>query len=204
MSSMVQDPESYFRQFIPKRSPILEKMESEAVSESIPIVGPVVGELLFLLAKISGAAQILEFGTASGYSALHLGNAARDVGGKVISLENDAERAEEAESHVREAGLEEIVEVRRCDALQAVAEMDGPFDMVFLDIEKKDYASLLPHCTRVVRKGGLLVADNVGFADADPFNRLLFEDAAWRAVHLYAFLPMHSPERDGIGLALRL
>jgi caffeoyl-CoA O-methyltransferase len=204
MSSMVQDPESYFRQFIPKRPPILEKMEAEAVLESIPIVGPVVGELLFLLAKISGAARILEFGTASGYSAVYLGNAARDVGGKVISLESDAERAVEAVSHIREAGLEEFVEVCCSDAIQAVAEMNGPFDMVFLDIEKRDYAALLPHCTRIVRKGGLLIADNVCFADADPFNQLLFRDENWRAVHLYAFLPMHSPERDGLGVALRL
>jgi predicted O-methyltransferase YrrM len=204
MSSIVPNPESYFRQFIPKRSPILQRMEAEALRESIPIVGPVVGELLFLLAKISGAAKILEFGTASGYSAIYLGNAARDVGGTVVSLEADAKRAAEATANIRSAGLEKTVEVRCADALETVAVMGDPLDMVFLDIEKKDYASLLPHCTRLVRKGGLLVADNVGFADADPFNRLLFEAAEWRSVQLFAFLPEHSPEKDGIAMALRL
>ena len=77
-------------------------------------------------------------------------------------------------------------------------------DMVFMDIEKEDYLGMLPHCTRIVRPGGLLLADNVGFADADPFNRALYESPSWRSVSLYAFLPEHSPEMDGLCMAARI
>ena len=68
MSPMIPDPEAYFRQFIPPRDALLLDLESEAAKEEIPIVGPVVGELLFLLARITHAKRILELGTATGYS----------------------------------------------------------------------------------------------------------------------------------------
>lgn len=204
MSNVVENPETYFRRFVPERSSLAKRLEAEAARDGIPIVGPVVGELLFLLARMHGAGRILEFGAATGYSALFLGEAARASGGRVVTLETDAGRAAEAEKNLREAGLQDTVEVMRTGALQAMEELDGPFDMFFLDIEKKDYAALLPHCARMSRQGALLVADNVAFADADPFNRLLHESPDWRAVHLFAFLPGHSPEKDGLGIALRL
>jgi predicted O-methyltransferase YrrM len=81
--------------------------------------------------------------------------------------------------------------------------MKGPFDLIFMDIEKADYARALPECHRLLRRGGLLVADNVAFPDADAFNRAIFKDPGWQPVALFAFLPGHSPERDGLCLALR-
>jgi len=88
--------------------------------------------------------------------------------------------------------------------LEAIPRMVDTFDFIFMDIEKKDYLSILPHCTRMVRTGGLLLADNVGFADADPFNRAMVDDPSWRNVSLYAFLPEHAPENDGLCLAVRV
>lgn len=58
-------------------------------------------------------------------------------------------------------------------------------------------------CRRLLKKGGLLVADNVGFKDADAFNRTVFASQEWKSVNLLAFLPLHSPEKDGLCLALR-
>jgi predicted O-methyltransferase YrrM len=62
---------------------------------------------------------------------------------------------------------------------------------------------VLPDCRRLLIKGGLLVADNVGFQDADAFNRTISNDPAWRSIALFSFLPFHSPEHDGVCLALR-
>jgi predicted O-methyltransferase YrrM len=81
--------------------------------------------------------------------------------------------------------------------------MEEMFDYIFMDIEKQDYIRALPDCERLLVKGGLLVADNVGFKDADAFNRAMSENPAWRSVTLFSFLPLHSPEKDALCLALR-
>jgi predicted O-methyltransferase YrrM len=73
MSAMMSDLEGYFRGFVPSGDDLLRELEREAEQERIPIVGPVVGELLFILARATGAGRILELGTATGYSAIYLG-----------------------------------------------------------------------------------------------------------------------------------
>ncbi len=75
MSNIVDQPEHYFRQFIPKREELLIELEAEAEREDIPITGPVVGELLCILACAAKARRILELGTATGYSAIFLAKA---------------------------------------------------------------------------------------------------------------------------------
>ena len=107
-------------------------------------------------------------------------------------------------NNFKKAGLEDRIEIRLGDALKTLEDLDGPFDLVFLDIEKKDYIRALPHCETLLRKGGLLLADNVAFKGSEDFNRALYERPGWRAVHLYSFLPHHSPDMDGLCLALRV
>jgi predicted O-methyltransferase YrrM len=84
-----------------------------------------------------------------------------------------------------------------------MAEMSETFDLIFLDIDKESYLPALSHCRRLLRSGGLLVADNVGFAGAADFNREILDNPAWRAVHLLGLLPRHSPEHDGLALAVK-
>ena len=81
MTKMIPDLEGYFRGLAPDSDALLLELEAEATRESIPIVGPVVGELLFVLARATGAKTILELGTATGYSGIFLGRAcAADTG----------------------------------------------------------------------------------------------------------------------------
>ena len=87
MSDIVDNPEEYFGQFVPDRDPLLSDLEAEARKEEIPIVGPVVGELLYVLVCATGARRILELGTASGYSAIFLARACRILNGTVMTLE---------------------------------------------------------------------------------------------------------------------
>ena len=204
MAPMIDSPETYFRRFVPARSPLLKDLEEQARTEGVPIVGPVVGELLFVLAHALQARRILELGTATGYSAIYLGAACAAVDGRLITLEIDPAMAARARANLQQAGLEPWVEVREGDALAKMAALEGPFDMVFLDIEKRDYPAALTACRELIRKGGLLVADNIAFKGADGFNQAVAADPGWRAVHLLAFLPLHSPERDGLCLALRV
>jgi predicted O-methyltransferase YrrM len=203
MSRIVDQPEQYFSQFIRGDDPLLRELEREAHSEKIPIIGPVVGELLFILSVAMRAQAILELGTAAGYSAIYLARACAVNAGRLTTLEIDPGLAARARKNLERAGLTPHATVICREALPWMSEMDGFFDLIFMDIEKVDYAPALGGCHRLLRPGGMLVADNVAFPDADEFNRAIFSDAGWRPVSLLAFLPGHSPERDGLCVALR-
>ncbi len=233
MAGMMPDMESYFSQFIPKEEGVAARLVAEAETEGVPIVGPVMGRLLAILTAAVGARRILELGTATGYSAILMAGAAvaasgadgvvaaggadgavaaggadgavaaGGADGSVDTLEQDPEMARRARENIAEAGLAHRIAVHRGDALKIMADLTGPYDLAFLDIEKSAYVGCIDPCARLLRPGGLLVADNTGFADADAFNRAIWSDPRWRACHLLAFLPAHSPERDGVCLALR-
>jgi predicted O-methyltransferase YrrM len=204
MSRMIQDLEGAFRKFVPARDDILLELEEEARQENIPIVGPVVGELLYILARAVQAGRILELGTATGYSAIYLARACEETMGKLITLEQDGAMAKRAQANLERADLGSYVEIKVGDASGEMEKMDGPFDFVFMDIDKEDYLPVLSLCHGLLRKGGLMVVDNVGFQGADHFNRAISESAQWETVHLLSFLPFHSPEKDGLCLALRV
>jgi caffeoyl-CoA O-methyltransferase len=204
MSEMIKNPEKYFRRFIPKRSALLKELEEEAFREDIPIVGPVVGELLFILARIIRAERILELGTATGYSAIFLAEAFGNLEGQLVTLENNPVMAARAQNNFIRAGFNDQIKIRLGDAIEEMKTLPGPFDLIFMDIDKAEYNKVLPYCRDLLRQNGLLVADNVGFEDAEPFNTAIFSSREFRPVSLFSFLPLHSPEKDGLCLALRL
>lgn len=202
--AMIAEPEKYFRKFIPARDEILLQLEQEAKAEGIPIVGPLVGELLYILARATQARAILELGAATGYSAIFLARGCEPVQGRVITLEWDERLAAKARANLAKAGLADRVEVQVGDALKLMEKLNGPFDLVFMDIDKESYLPALAHCHRLLKSNGLLVADNIGFAAADPFNQAIFRDRRWRLAPLFCYLPEHSPERDGLAIALKV
>ena len=203
MPGLIDNPEEYFRQFVPERDQLLIELEEEARKEKIPIVGPIVGELLHILARATQAERILELGTATGYSTIFLARAFASARGRLVTIDSDPDMAARAETNFRRAGLDRQIDMIVGDAQEKLSQMNKSFDFIFLDIEKEHYALVLPDCGRLMKQGGLLVADNVRFKDADPFNRLISRSSEWRSVNLFAYLPLHSPERDGLCLALR-
>ena len=204
MSNMVENPEVYFKKFVHPRNELLAALETEAEREEIPIVGPLVGELLSILARVTRATSILELGTATGYSAIYLARECETSNGRVVTLEKNPDMAARAKVNIHKAGLDDRVEIRVGDALEEIKKMQTFFDLIFMDIEKKYYIRALPDCHRLLKAGGLLVADNVAFKDADDFNHAIFDHPGWRSVNLFSFLPLHSPEHDGLCLAVRL
>jgi predicted O-methyltransferase YrrM len=203
MNEMFPEPEAYFQGLLPRRGALLKRLEAEAAIEDIPIVGPVVGELLYLLARIGRPRRVLELGTATGYSAIYLAQACRETGGQLVTIEYDPALARRAQANLTEAGVDAVAQIAQADALAWLAKTTARYDFVFMDIEKEDYVKALPHCGRILSANGLLVADNVGFRDADAFNRAIAANPAWRAVSLYALLPGHSPLYDGLCLAVK-
>jgi len=203
--SMITAAEQYFRGFIPPRDELIRELEQEAHREGVPIVGPVVGELLYILARATRAERVLELGAATGYSAIYLARGCEPANGRVVTLEWDENMAARARSNIAQAGLADRVEVQVGDAQKLMADMaGGMFDLIFMDIDKEGYLLALAHCHRLLKTGGLLVADNVGFAAADPFNQGIFADQRWRVVPLLCFLPDHSPEKDGLAFAVKV
>ncbi|HEV3001577.1 MAG TPA: O-methyltransferase [Solirubrobacteraceae bacterium] len=118
--------------------------------------GPVVGRLLEFLVWALRPRLVLEIGTYSGYSALSMG-LALPPGGRIITLESDPERAAFARRHVERHGR---ISVREGDALETIATLDGPFDMVFIDADKARYVDYYDAVLGKLAPRGLIVADN--------------------------------------------
>jgi predicted O-methyltransferase YrrM len=118
------------------------------------------GKFLSLLAAATGARRILEIGTLGGYSTIWL---ARGAGpdGHVTTLEYEPKHAEVARANLDRAGLSERVEVLVGAALDTLPNVNGPFDLVFIDADKENNPSYLEWAVKLTRPGSMIVVDNV-------------------------------------------
>lgn len=125
------------------------------------VLEPDAGRFLWFLTQTAGARSIVEIGTSRGVSTLWLADAARATGGTVTSYDTDPAAQDDARRTTGEAGLADLVDFRLADGGEALAAMpDGSVDLLFLDAERTEYPSWWPHPVRVLRAGGVLVADN--------------------------------------------
>jgi predicted O-methyltransferase YrrM len=118
------------------------------------------GKQLHLLARAVGARRILEVGTLGGYSAIWLARAL-PAGGRLITLEVDPHHAEVARANLANAGLADRTEVRVGPALEALPNVEGPFDFVFIDADKANNANYFTHAVRLSHPGTVIIVDNV-------------------------------------------
>lgn len=119
--------------------------------------------LLYLLARIGQCQHLLEVGTSIGYSTLHLAQAAAYTNGHVTTIDASAERQAEAHEYLRQAHLAERVTLLQGDALtrlESLAAESRTFDLMFVDARKSEYIQYLALAERLLKEGGLLVADN--------------------------------------------
>jgi len=125
------------------------------------VLEPAAGRLLWFLAQTLGARSIVEIGTSRGVSTLWLADAARSTDGHVLTVDVDKGAQDTAQESVRAAGLADRVTFRQGDGGAMLAALsEGSVDLLFLDAERVEYPSWWPHPVRVLRPGGLLVADN--------------------------------------------
>jgi predicted O-methyltransferase YrrM len=125
-------------------------------------VEPDTAELLAVLIRASGARRILELGTSNGYSTIWLADAAEATGGRVLSVDVDADRAQLARGNLAAAGLGDRVELRVADAESILAGApDQAWEFVFLDAERSAYPGYLPDLVRTMAPRGVLAVDNV-------------------------------------------
>lgn len=192
-----------FYDFVPSEGGVLASLEEEARKEDIPIIGPVMGRMLYIIARAMCATKVLELGTATGYSAIWLGRAVSPMNGKVTTVEWSKATADRARSNMAEAGLSNVVTVLQGDAREIMASQKGPFDLVFIDIEKEQYSGILDAAVKVTRPGGLLAFDNTAFKTGGDFLERSFKHPELETVHLYGLFPGHGPDMDAITLCVR-
>lgn len=137
---------------------VLKRLERTA--KQYTNIAPENGQFLSILIQSIKAQSVLEVGTSNGYSTIWIAAALKETGGKLITLEFDPKRAEEAQVHLREVGLDDIAEVRVGNALDEIPKCDATFDLVFLDAEKDEYRRYLELALPNIRSGGLIVADD--------------------------------------------
>jgi caffeoyl-CoA O-methyltransferase len=119
------------------------------------------GRFLRMLAAASRATRALEIGGANGYSAIWIGLAMRETGGRLTSIEFDPARAKAAAANIRRAGLSDIVTVVAGDAFREIPRLAGEFDFVFLDAWKRDYKRFFDLVLPRLVPGGVFLAHNV-------------------------------------------
>jgi predicted O-methyltransferase YrrM len=135
--------------------------EIRAADKGLLAVSEEDGRFLRLMVGATNAKRVLEIGAASGYSAIWMGLALRETGGRLTTIEYDPVRAKEAAANIQKAGLAPIVTVVPGDAFKEIPKVEGAFDLVFLDAWKPDYKKFFDLVFPRVVPGGVFLAHNV-------------------------------------------
>ncbi len=150
---------TYLEQLLPPRDQIAQQLEADAAHNGVPIVDPEVGRFLEITARAMHTTRVLEIGTATGYSGLHLLRGMDS--GELVTIDVDAQRQQIARDHFRQAGLVDYATFLLGPALDLLPTLQGPFDLLFLDAIKTEYREYLDLALPMLRVGGVVVADNV-------------------------------------------
>jgi predicted O-methyltransferase YrrM len=150
--------ESYIHSLRPERSPVMAEMEAVAERDGVPIVNWETGRFLAALCRATDPV-VLEVGTAIGYSTLHM--AEQLVEGRVITLEMDASRAQQARSFWERAGVADRIELIEGDARSTLENVPGPIDLLFVDAAKDQYGGYIEAAEPKLSDRAVLVVDNM-------------------------------------------
>lgn len=141
-------------------TPFLDAVEKEAIETRIPVIRKSMQSLLKFLLAYAKPKRILEVGTAIGFSALLMSEYAPEDC-HITTIEKYEKRIPAARENFRRAGRQERITLLEGDAAELLKELEGPYDLIFMDAAKGQYIHFLPELLRLMPVGGLLVSDNV-------------------------------------------
>ncbi|MDS0524979.1 O-methyltransferase [Clostridium sp. SHJSY1] len=154
--------EEYIRGLIPERKGTLKEIEDFARENGVPIVQRESGKFLEFMVGMKKPLKILELGTAIGFSSILMYEAA-GTSPNIVTIERDEKMIELAKLNLKRFDLEDKIQIEEGDCLDILEKLDEPFDLIFMDAGKGHYNHFLPHCLRLLKKDGIIVADNVLF-----------------------------------------
>jgi predicted O-methyltransferase YrrM len=200
----------YLDALVPERPPEVQEMEAYAREKDFPIIGPACGHLCYQIARMIGARRVFELGSGYGYSTAFFARAVQENGGGVVHhVVWDEDLSARARRSLSTLGYDGIVRYHVAEAVGELEREDGPFDVIFNDIDKHGYPASLPVIERKLRPGGVLIIDNMLWsgrifdpADHSPntegvrtFTRMVRERPGW----ISSLVPI----RDGMIVAVR-
>ena len=152
---------SYINSLEKENSPVLEEIEKEARKDGVPIIRKEMESFLRVMLSIKKPMRILELGTAVGYSAILMSEAI-EKDASIITIENYEKRIVQARDNFKKADKEEVITMLEGDAMEIMPGLEGDsFDFVFMDAAKAQYIHFLPEVMRLMKKGAVLITDNV-------------------------------------------
>lgn len=163
MSKITYDyMEDYIRGLIPERTGTLKKIEDFARENGVPIVQKETGVFLEFMTSMKKPKKILELGTAVGFSSILMYESA-GVEPDIVTIERDEKMIEMAKINLDRFNLRDKIKIEQGDCLEVLERLDDKFDLIFMDAGKGHYNHFLPHCLRLLKDDGIIVADNVLF-----------------------------------------
>lgn len=205
---------SYLHSIYREDAELIQTIEREAKEQEVPIVRAETKELLKVLILNQKPMKILEVGTAIGFSAIYMCQYLPE-GGSIDTIEKYEPRIEEALKNFERAGVTDRIRLLTGDAAEVMHTLDGEYDMIFMDAAKGQYIHFLPDALRLLRKGGMMISDNV-LQDGDVLESRYAVEKRNRTIHsrmrdyIYA-LTHHDaletavlPLGDGVALSTKI
>ena len=183
----------YIRDTLPQSDGLLLEMEEYAEENSVPISQPESIRFLEIIIKIANAKRILEVGSAIGYSAIRMSNANC---GNVTTIELSEKMADIAEENIKKAGLSDKINLIRGDAKEVLPKIEGEFDLIFVDAAKGQYAEFFKESRRLLKKGGIMVSDNVLYKGMTATDELLIHRKITLVRRLRSYLEMLKENKE--------
>ena len=141
-------------------SQFLTDLEEEAIRTDVPIIRPAMQSLMRFILQLHKPMRILEVGTAIGFSAILMAeNGPKDC--HITTIEKYEKRIPLAKENFKASGYEKQITLLEGDAFDILKEVEGPYDMIFMDAAKGQYITFMPEVLRLLSDGGLLVSDNI-------------------------------------------
>ncbi len=205
---------AFINSFDKGNTPFLNQIEKEARAEAVPIVRTQTQNLLRFLMAAHRPRNILEVGTAVGFSALLMSEYAPE-GCRITTIEKYEKRIPVARENFRRAGKEDAITLLEGDAAEILRTLDDTYDFIFMDAAKGQYLHFLPDAVRLLGEGGLLVSDNV-LQDGDVLESRFAVTRRNRTIHArmrdYLYELTHHelletvilPVGDGVSLSTRI
>ena len=154
--------QEYLTSLVPPREPEMQEMEEYAENHDFPIIGPACGYYCYQLARMINAKSIFELGSGYGYSTAWFAKAVKENGGGVVHHTIwDEDLSKRAAGHLSRLGRGDVVQYHVAEAVATLRQTDGPFDIIFNDIDKEAYPDSLPVIKEKLRPGGILIIDNM-------------------------------------------